>query len=290
MNDAVCADGPRHDRGRWGKFLVAAMMLLGTALPASGQAVEEAAVRLPAEAEAGPAPALGDLSGAQIPTKSLFDMVLAGGPLLVPLFVCSFVLLLVVFERTVSLRRGRVIPAPFVKRFLHQLREGKLDREAALRQCEENSSHVARVFASAVRKWGRPAVEVEQAVIDEGERTASSLRRYMRVMNGVATVSPLLGLLGTVWGMMEAFNAIATASAMGRPELLAGGISQALLTTAAGLFVAIPALIFYLFFSGRVDQLVTEIDEKGQELVEIISAEARSEPKAVRKATPKRAA
>lgn len=229
-------------------------------------------------------------SAAQIPTKSLLDMVLAGGPLLIPLLVCSFVLLLVVFERTVSLRRGRVIPSPFVKRFLHQLREGQLDRAEALQRCEQNCSHVARVFAAAVRKWGRPAVEVEQALIDEGERTAARLRRYLRVMNGVATVSPLVGLLGTVWGMMVAFNSIATASAMGRPELLAAGISQALLTTAAGLFIAIPALIFYLFFAGRVDHLVSEIDQKGQELVSMISAEAKPEARDARKAQARRAA
>jgi biopolymer transport protein ExbB len=217
-------------------------------------------------------------------------MVIAGGPLLLPILVGSFILLLVVFERAVNLRRGRVLPGPFVTRFLLQIREGQIDRDAALRRCEENSSHVARVFAAAVRKWGRPAVEVEQAILDEGERVANNLRRYLRVINGVATVSPLLGLLGTVWGMMVAFNAIATADAMGRPELLAGGISQALVTTAAGLFVAIPALIFYLFFAGRIDRLVVDIDAYGQELVNSISAESIPQQKAPRKPTLRRAA
>ena len=85
----------------------------------------------------------------------------------------------------------------------------------------------------------------------------------------------MLGLLGTFLGMISAFNAIATAAAMGRPELLAGGISQALLTTAAGLTVAIPALIAYLFFVGRVDKLVIEIDSLGQQLVSLIAGDAR---------------
>jgi biopolymer transport protein ExbB len=89
----------------------------------------------------------------------------------------------------------------------------------------------------------------------------------------VATVSPLLGLLGTVVGMIRAFNAIATADAMGRPELLASGISQALLTTAAGLTVAIPALILYMYFVSRVDRLIIDIDALGQALVNTISAE-----------------
>ena len=236
----------------------------------------EPAIRIPADQAAGSG------AGQLIPTRSLLDVLLAGGPLLLPIVACSFVLLLVVFERAVSLRRGRVLPRPFVKRFLHQLREGQLDQAAALKRCEESPSHVARVFAAAVRKWGRSAVEVEQAILDEGERVGNDLRRYLRVINGVATVSPLLGLLGTVWGMMVAFNAIATADAMGRPGLLAAGISQALVTTAAGLFVAIPALIAYLFFAGRIDCLIMNIDRYGQELVGLIAGEAAARNKTSR--------
>ena len=96
----------------------------------------------------------------------------------------------------------------------------------------------------------------------------------MRVLAGVSSVSPLLGLLGTVLGMIGAFNAIATADAMGRPELLAAGIGQALLTTAAGLSVAIPALIAHLFFIGRVDQLVMDIDSLGQRVVDLMAGDA----------------
>jgi biopolymer transport protein ExbB len=225
-----------------------------------------------------------------IPTRSLLEMLLAGGPLMAPIVLASFVMLLVVFERTISLRRRRVVPRLFVERFLLQLREGALDRGEALDRCEEQSSHVARVFTAALRKWGKPAVEVEQAVLDEGERIGNVLRRYLRVINGVATVSPLLGLLGTVWGMMESFNAIAASAAIGRAELLAGGISGALLTTAGGLMVAIPALIFYLYFVGRVDHLIMEIDRYGQELVGLISLEGLEDRKSIRAAAPRRKA
>jgi biopolymer transport protein ExbB len=213
-------------------------------------------------------------AGAPIPTRSLFELLLAGGPIMIPIALASFMMLLIVFERTISLRRRRVVPRLFVDRFLLQLRENALDRSEALERCEENSSHVARVFAAAVRKWGKSAVEVEQAVIDEGERVANELRRYLRILNGVSTVSPLLGLLGTVWGMISAFNVIASSPAMGRAELLAGGISVALITTASGLLVAIPALVFYLFFVGRVDGLIMDIDRYGQDLVNLISLEA----------------
>ncbi len=206
-----------------------------------------------------------------IPTRSLLQVCRDGGVLMMPIGLCSVVLLVFVFERFISLRRGRIIPRPFVKRFLQQIRDGQLDATAALDLCDRNRSPIAEVFAAAVRKWGRPAVEVEQAIMDAGERVAHRLRKYFRVINGVSTISPLLGLLGTVLGMIRAFNAIATGDAMGRPEMLATGISQALLTTAAGMSVAIPALIAYLYFAGKVDQLIMDIDAQGQRLVDIIS-------------------
>jgi biopolymer transport protein ExbB len=124
------------------------------------------------------------------------------------------------------------------------------------------------------RKWGRPSVEIEQAIIDAEDRIAPSLRRYVRVFSAVATISPLLGLLGTVFGMIRLFDAISVADAMGRTELLAGGISEALLTTAAGLLIAVPALCFHLYFVGKVERLLMAIDEMAQELAGLISAEA----------------
>jgi len=208
-----------------------------------------------------------------IPTTSLWQVLVAGGPLLIPIVVCSFVLLLVVFERLISLRRNRIVPKLFVERFLLQISEGAVDRQSARELCDDEPSLIAGVFAAGLRKWGKPAVEVEQAVLDEGERAANSMRRFLRVINGVSTVCPLFGLLGTVWGMIESFNEIAGSSAMGKPELLAGGIGTALMSTAAGLCVAIPAMILYLYFVGRVDALVMEIVRESQELVHLISAE-----------------
>lgn len=212
-----------------------------------------------------------------IPTRNLLEVIVEGGWLMFPIGLCSFILCIFVFERIVSLRRGYVIPRPFVRRFLSQLEEGELQRQEALELCEQNRSPVAQVFAAAVRKWGKPSVEVEQAVIDTEERVVHSLRRYLRLLNGISTISPLLGLLGTVLGMIRAFNAIVVAGAMGRPELLASGISQALITTAAGLTVAIPALVAYLFFVGRVDRLMMEIDERAQRVVAIIAVDSWSD-------------
>lgn len=196
---------------------------------------------------------------------------------IIPFGMATLIAIWFTTERIVVLRRGRVIPRPFVQRFLKLLEEGELDRSEALFVCEENGSPVAMVFAHGVRKWGKPSVEVEQAIIDGGERQVSSLRRHLRVINGVATVTPLIGLLGTVWGMLESFNRIAEAGAMGRTDELASGIALALVTTAAGLIIAIPSLIAYMYLSGRVDALVMTMDDLAQRVVQQISAEGLAE-------------
>ena len=206
-------------------------------------------------------------------TLGLLHVAREGGVLLMPLIACSFLLFVFVFERAFSLRRGRVIPKPFIRRFVQQLEEGQLDQAEAMQRCRENNSPMAQLCAAAVMKWGRPSVEVEQAVIDAGERVSSQLRRYLRLFSGISTISPLLGLLGTVVGMIRAFNTIASDDAMGRPDLLASGISQALLTTAAGLLIAIPAIIVHLYFSSRVDRLVMDMDSWGQQVVNTIASD-----------------
>ncbi|HUT09442.1 MAG TPA: MotA/TolQ/ExbB proton channel family protein [Thermoguttaceae bacterium] len=281
MNRTIAS--PRPEATWW----LAAVMLIGmgaaAALWQQAARAEETAVNASADdAKTDDSRSATEKSaddGKAIPTKNLWEIIRSGGVLMIPIAICSFILLMFVLERAISLRRNRVIPGPFVKRFLKQLGDGELDRPRALELCAENGSPVADVFAGAVRKWGRPAVEVEQAIIDSGERATNGLRRYLRVINGVATVAPLLGLLGTVVGMIRAFNEIAVSEEMGRPKLLAEGIGEALLTTAAGLTVAIPALICYLFFVSRVDRLIIDIDAMGQEVVNLISAEELQEKK-----------
>ena len=230
----------------------------------------------PAAAPADPLPLPGAATNTVIPTNP-WEMVAALGFWGIPFGVATLISLWFSTERLVVLRRARVIPKPFVDRFLHHLREGTIDPDEANQLCLENGSPVAHIFAHGVRKWGKPSVEVEQAIIDGGERQVSELRKHLRVLNGVATVCPLIGLLGTVWGMIEAFNGIASSAAMGSPEKLAAGIALALLTTAAGLLIAIPSLIIYMYLSGRVDRLVMEMDRLGQEVVYSISAEALHE-------------
>ncbi len=249
-------------------FLALGLVLLSTRIASAVESTDPAAREPIAASNDAPPPAPPAIS-----TRNLVKVLIDGGPLMIALAGCSLLVITFVLERMISLRRSRVLPKPFVTRMLEQIESGEIDRAQAMELCEQNGSPIAQVFAGAVRKWGRPSVEVEQAAIDSGERVANHLRRYLRVFYGVANVGPLLGLMGTVLGMIQTFNAIASHDALGRAELLAGGIAKALLNTAGGLAVAIPASIFYVIFLSRVDRLIMDIDAASQEIVNLISAE-----------------
>ncbi|TWU35246.1 colicin uptake protein TolQ [Novipirellula aureliae] len=196
-----------------------------------------------------------------------------GGWLMLPLAVCSLIVFSLSLERMIALRRSRVIPRPFVRRFTECVEDGQLSYEEATELCEEFDCPVAEVFQAAVRRWGRPMFEIEQAVMDAGDRVADGLRRFVRVFHAISNVAPLMGLLGTVLGMIEAFETISSQASIGRPEMLASGISVALMTTAGGLSVAIPAYLAYMYFSSKSDRYLGEIDKLCQRVIDCISAE-----------------
>lgn len=212
-----------------------------------------------------------------IPVRNLLQIFHDGGLMMYPIALCSFALMVFSFERMIHLRRGRVIPRPFVNRLIEQVQQQQVDRDEAIELCEKNPNSMSRIMTAALKRYGKPAVEVEQAVLDAGERESNQLRKYMRLLSAISNISPLLGLLGTVMGMIQSFNDISTSQAMGRPEMLAGGISQALLTTAAGLLVAIPAYAMYVYFVGHIDRLIMEMDHHAQRLVDAVSAEGLQE-------------
>ena len=206
-------------------------------------------------------------------STNVIDMISALGMWNIPFAIASVIFLWFSIDRMVVLRRGRVIPRPFVQRFLRLLEDGELEQDEALQVCLENQSPIASIFAHAVRKWGKPSVEVEQAIIDGGERQVGELRRNLRILSGIHTITPMLGLLGTVWGMLDSFSQIAFAGAMGQTDQLASGIALALVTTVVGLLIAIPALIMHMYFSGKIDTLVMEMDDLSQRVVYCVSAE-----------------
>lgn len=232
--------------------------------------VEEPLSSPPAPEAAAPQPGAPKVS--KISTN-VIDMIDALGVWVVPFALASIIFLWFTVDRLVMLRTGRVIPRPFVQRFLRLLEDGEMEQDEALEVCLENGSPIANIFAHAVRKWGKPSVEVEQAIIDGGERQVSELRKNLRVLHGIHTITPMLGLLGTVWGMLDSFSQIAFAGAMGQTDQLASGIALALVTTVVGLLIAIPALIMYMYFSGKIDTLVMQMDDLSQRVVYCISAE-----------------
>ncbi|MEM7812328.1 MAG: MotA/TolQ/ExbB proton channel family protein [Planctomycetota bacterium] len=192
---------------------------------------------------------------------------------LAPFAIASLIAVWFSVERLVSLSRRRVIPPVFARRILGGLSAGTMSQREALIACDRDGSVAAAVFAEAIRRAGRPAAEIEKAVADAGERQVLRLRRNMRAINGVATITPLMGLLGTVLGMMISFVEIAGGDGVGRTEELAVGIVTALSTTALGLAIAIPALIVYLYLMSRVERLVAEVDEEARHLVDVVCGE-----------------
>lgn len=202
---------------------------------------------------------------------SVLDLLRRGGPLMYPLYLASFVMIAFGIERAISLQRRRVLPPDVVSKIrevtLH--RHGPMDVEQLLSDIKSSNSPIVRVVRAGLRKAYRPASEIEKAIEDAGAKETAMLRRNCKVLSVTASVSPLLGLLGTVLGMIKAFMTVASREeALGRTELLASGIYQALVTTATGLCIAIPALVLYYLFIDKVERLVMEMDDITVDLVE----------------------
>ena len=206
--------------------------------------------------------------------RSILALFARANPMLWLLGLCSIVTVGYTMERMIGLRRGRVIPRDFVNRFLERLSTGKLDRDRATELCRSNESPAARVFGHVVRYWGQPAATIRQAVDHDAAREVLDLRRNVRVLNGTATLAPLLGLLGTVIGMIQSFDAIGGRGGAGKSEALAQGISLALISTAIGLGIAVVSVTAYYYLLNRVDVLVRDLDDHARQVIDLISAEA----------------
>ena len=200
---------------------------------------------------------------------SVWDFVIKGGVMMIPIGLCSLVMIAVTAERAVSLRRSAVIPPQFVAGLQQRLQEVPGGPVKALAYCRNEQNPVARVFTAALKRFSLPLETLERHIAEAGEREVIRMRKNMRALSIIAAVSPLLGLLGTIFGMIAAFQTVAvTGDALGRTEMLAGGIYEALITTAAGLIVAIPALLAHHWLSAKIDRAVSEIDLMTLEFVE----------------------
>lgn len=184
-----------------------------------------------------------------------------GGPLMFVIAFGSLVATTVFFERIWSLQRRRIVPEHLKSLVLDRLRSGAFDEAKGL--CDASPSPLADVLRAGIDQAGAPRARVREALEDRGRHAAASLERYLGVIGSVATVSPLLGLLGTITGMIKTFQQVTeNAQASGvNAGLLANGIWEALVTTAAGLSVAIPAYLAHRYLTGRVDRLIGELEE-----------------------------
>ncbi len=203
-----------------------------------------------------------------VPAESLFTLLRKGGPVMIPLALCSVIALSLGIERLISLRRRAIIPEDFLSRLTTHLKNPNEGTADAIRYCEETGSPAGRIFRAGLNRLGSDE-EVEKALEDTGGREASKLKRSLRWLSIIATISPLLGLLGTVYGMIIAFQT-ATAVGMGKAEVLAQGIYEALVTTATGLTIAIPVLILHQYLSGRIDARLDQIDTMADEFLEVV--------------------
>ncbi len=200
--------------------------------------------------------------------NSIWDFVQKGGLLMIPIGLCSLVAVAVIVERLLSLRKSRILPGGFVDGLRAAL-DGPDGREKALAYCANAATPVAEIFQVGIKRLGESVDLLERHVQEAGERVVDRLRRHLRILAVIGSVAPLLGLLGTIFGMIEAFQTVAASSeALGKTELLASGIYQALITTAAGLIVAIPVVLCYHMLALKVDRIVDEVDRVTVEFVE----------------------
>ncbi len=209
---------------------------------------------------------------ADVAVNSVWDFAVKGGWMMVPIAICSLVIVTVAVERAIVLRKKQVIPDGFASGLWPVLERGERGRDEAVNYCKQSDSPIGRTVLGGVERIGRPMESVEKHMVASGEHEIFMLRRRLRALSVVAAIAPLLGLVGTIFGMIKAFQTVAlSGEALGKTELLAEGIYEAMITTAAGLVVAIPALVIYHWFSGRIENLTREMDAVCLDAVESIA-------------------
>jgi len=202
----------------------------------------------------------------------MYDLFLKGGILMYPIAFCSIVALGVFLERLWSLRKRKVIPQEFLMEIVDMVAKGKI-REA-ITYCKRSDASIAHIAYAGIENYGKKRELIKERMEEVGKREVANLERYINVIGAIAGVAPLLGLLGTVSGMIKSFNVISL-QGVADPGSLAGGISEALITTAAGLVVAIPAFVMYRYLRNKVDSLVVEMEEISVRMVELLKGEER---------------
>ncbi|HET6593343.1 MAG TPA: MotA/TolQ/ExbB proton channel family protein [Xanthomonadales bacterium] len=197
----------------------------------------------------------------------MLEIIYAGGWLMAPIILCSVIALAIIGERFWALRRSNVVPAGVGQQVEDWAARHELDRRH-IEQLRAGSA-MGKVLAAALVNRHRSRELIKEAVEDTGRHVVYELERFLNTLGTIAGISPLLGLLGTVIGMIKVFSAILV-HGVGDANQLAGGISEALITTAAGLTVAIPSFFFYRYFKGKINAYVVSMEEQAINLIEAI--------------------
>ena len=206
----------------------------------------------------------------------MLEIVQSGGWLMVPILLCSIVAAAICVERLWTLQRSRIVPKNLLSQIWSAVKTDDLDTQK-LRELRANSP-LGQVLAAGVSNAKRGRDVMKEAMEESASQVSHDMERYLTSLGIIASISPLLGLLGTVVGMIKVFTALMLEGA-GNANVLAGGISQALITTAAGLSVAIPALIFHRFFLRRIDELIVTMEQEAGKLVDILQGDREEEPR-----------
>ena len=197
----------------------------------------------------------------------MLQIVTAGGWLMLPIIACSVIALAIIAERFFTLRESKVLPVNLVAD-VWRLASTKQLTEEKVREYQHGSP-LGQIVAAGLLNRHKDREAMKEAIEEVGGQVAHELERYLNALGTIASITPLLGLLGTVIGMIKVFTNITTVG-VGNPALLAGGISQALVTTAGGLMIAIPSLIFYRYFRGKVNGLVVDMEKESLKLVDVL--------------------
>ncbi len=200
----------------------------------------------------------------------MLDILKTGGFLIWPILLASLLAVAIVLDRFWALRSEAVAPADLVDELKKLHQEGRLNQQVV--EKVRQHSPLGQILAAGLQNMNHSREVMKEAIEETGRVVVLRLERYLNTLGTIAAITPLLGLLGTVFGMIEVFSAI-TSAGVGDPNALAGGISKALITTAAGLSVGIPALMFHRYFTGRVTELVIHMEQEAMRLVEIIHGE-----------------
>jgi biopolymer transport protein ExbB len=202
----------------------------------------------------------------------MWEIIRAGGGFMWPIILCSVVAVAVILERLWALQSSRVIPRDLGQKVWNWIEADALD-DTLIAALEQNSP-LGELLAIGLVNRNKPRALMLERLEDGGRHVGQDLERFLNTLGTIASVAPLLGLLGTVAGIIHAFNAI-TANGLGDPSKLSGGIGEALITTAAGLTVAIPSLIAYRFLRGRVERLVVRMEKEAMKLVDALDERNR---------------